>query len=472
MTPQPDGCRCTDDGLDFGLLGPMSVERRGVAYKTLWRQVPVVLLFGVSAHAAKNALAPAQPALSQMGMSPILYSIIAASPMLGSVVLPALWGSWYGKHEKLILVIVPFGEFVGQLVIVGGLACFNRDESSTAAKVLISFGFTLFSAFHAGAGVVQHTVLARILPYGLTTGFVAIIGCTHLTKALCNFTVPWMLDRGGLLGVQLMLLVPSFLSSVAGCLLAATTSGFAVPHVKSVSYDSILKAPLLDEVKQSSGSSQSSCSGNQRGFLNLRCMRGLRLIMLISLWRALVLGTMHAFGTVYNGLLVSYGLTPMAAGSLIGTSECIALCVLPIVGVVSDVIGSRGLIFVFSWLTLVAAVVLAFGQALPDWAWVGATFAIGLSGTVVPVLPLALVPANSERSLGRSYGVLETVGSAAQVLLILSLGFIKSAGGFPAVMFFVCTFLLLGAISSVLLVFVIKGMPEDLASPASPILPA
>lgn len=422
--------------------------------EALWRHIPLVLLFGVSAHAAKNALAPAQPALEDMGVSPVLYSILAISPMFGSVALPAVWGHWYSRHERSVLIAVPLGELLGQLVIAVGTVLLKRGDSSVATA-LLSFGVASFSFFHAGAGVVQHAVLARVLPYCLTTGFVAIIGCTHLVKAVCNFTMPWVLRHGGLLGVQWILLVPSVVSLYAGCRLAASAANFTVPHVSAAAFYTPAtpgqRVPLLD--------ASTPIESHRHGAEG--CLKGLHSIILLGVWRALILGTLHAFGTVYNGLLMSYcGLSQVAAGTLVGTNESIALCILPMVGIISDVVGRRALMCWLSWLTLGAVVVLAFAQDLPTTAWSGATFVIAVTGTVMPVLPLALVPANSERSLGTSYGALESLTGALQVFLTLAIGFIKADSGYPVLLAFVCTFLFVGAVASVCLLFIIKDVAD------------
>eukprot|EP00933_Yihiella_yeosuensis_P074401 TRINITY_DN8331_c0_g1_i1.p1 TRINITY_DN8331_c0_g1~~TRINITY_DN8331_c0_g1_i1.p1 ORF type:complete len:535 (+),score=45.60 TRINITY_DN8331_c0_g1_i1:74-1678(+) len=436
-------------------------------------QVLLVLLFGMSAHATKNALAPAQPALEQLGLSPLLYALVSASPVLGSICLPVAWGIAYNRYERLVLLIVPLGELIGHLVILTGLLFLNQETDSTGSVgyVLLIVGLLVFSIFHAGVGVVQHTVLSRVLPDGLTSGFVAIIAFTHLTTAACNFAVPTILERFGLTGLQLILLVPSLLSFIAGGLLARAATGFSVPHVltptaafvRSISQHS-LAVPLLEDsplpMRSGARASPRASQGEvQRDYKpSVLCIRGMGIIILLGLWRAIVLGILHAFRTVKNGLLCSYGMSKVSAGEVVGANQTLALLFLPLVAMLADFSGRRALLVLTSFMACCATMVLSNVSAMPflpkTASLVGALFLISLANLLVPALALSLVPGNSQRSLGRSYGMLEAIFGSAQFVFLMGIGYLRELGGFDYAMVLVQAALGVGVLVSIALAVV------------------
>eukprot|EP00435_Cladocopium_sp_Y103_P025886 s2344_g6.t1 len=140
------------------------------------RSVLLVLLIGLGSHSSKNALAPAAPLLEAQGMSPLLYSLVAASPQLGAIVAPMLWGMAYTWSHRLVQLLVPLGDFFGQLVLAVGIAMVDSKTSLVASQVTLTCGLVIFSVARAGVGVVQHAAMARLL-HGKS---VALVGCAGL----------------------------------------------------------------------------------------------------------------------------------------------------------------------------------------------------------------------------------------------------------------------------------------------------
>lgn len=411
----------------------------------------LVLLFGVSAHASKNAFAPAQPALERAGLSPTLYAVLAASPMLGALVLPTMWGILYKDREQFVLLAVPVGQFGGQLLVASGIYLLEKPGYTTLAEVLLFIGLMVFSAFHGGAHVVQCTVLARVLPINLTFGFALAVISTHLLVALCNFIVPVLLRMGGLMLVQVSLFIPSAVSIFAGIMLARVASDdqFAITH--SHTQSDLNENPLVP-IK---------CWPRWQ-----HCLSGMRIIWLLSIWKALIMGTTMAMRTIQNGLLVSYGFSAISAGRFIGTTQIASVVLMPVFFICTkDWTGRKFFVVVISVITWCSGVGIWYQAELPVLVWKGCFILLALSSTVVPVLGQALVPGQSKRSLGRSFGLLESLFSLIQMLTTVALGAIRQhGGGFEGALELSCFMLFAGVLTSIALAC---SMRADLYLPHS-----
>jgi len=306
------------------------------AWVSLACQMSLLLLFGMSAHAAKNSLAPAEPMLHTLGVSPVAYACVSAVPQIGCIVLPTLWGAAYRGHEKLVLSSVPCGMFLGQLLILCSFISLEQkslDDISESGipEMALCLGFVVFSVFHGGAHVVQCTVLTRVLPRGLTSGFVGTIAATHIIVAACNFTVPWAWDHGGIVGVQLLLLIPAVVSMLAGLVLAWLSVNFAVPHEPKCQQlpgglsDGLLNTTSVKEPpdleiptlwRRTGAQMQSLCLPPDANFLYW-----------LSLWKALEVGSLHSLRTIKNALVVGFGQTASEAGILLGAYQTIAILI-------------------------------------------------------------------------------------------------------------------------------------------------
>eukprot|EP00931_Biecheleriopsis_adriatica_P035897 TRINITY_DN20689_c0_g1_i1.p1 TRINITY_DN20689_c0_g1~~TRINITY_DN20689_c0_g1_i1.p1 ORF type:complete len:477 (-),score=53.96 TRINITY_DN20689_c0_g1_i1:198-1628(-) len=429
-------------------LGSHTTERPSL--RSLSLQVLLALVFGMSAHAAKNALAPAEPMLHRLGLSPVAYALLSAFPQFGCIVLPTLWGSAYRRREKCMLAIIPGGMLIGQVLILAGFALLERldraagETQHRAEMLLLFFGLLTFSIFHGGAHVVQCSVLTRILPFGLTSGFVGTIASTHLIVAACNFLIPAVWKHDGLLGVQVLLLVPAVLSFLAGLALAKISDDFSVPH-EVTRLPTGVSDGLLNEVFLNDSSPEVETPG-LLGKLSARTRAlcqpvDIKFVYLLSLWKALEVGSLHSLRTIKNALVVSLGETVGAAGILLGAFQSIGLLLLPLAGALFDCAGRRTLILSLSWSLAIASAFLSVGQCLPSVAWKACLLVVSVAEVLLPVIPLALVPGHCEPSVGTSYGLLESSFSLAQVLLTLATGFAREQGGLTeAMLLFTVTF--------------------------------
>jgi len=374
-----------------------------------------------------------------------------------------VWGCAHELYQASVLVAIPLGELTGQILVFFGLALATYYRPSWHEGFAIVAGLFVFSAFHGGVAVVQHTVLARVLPNGLTIAFVAVVIGTHISSALCNALVPSILDFGGLLWLQGSLLLPSLLVSVpAGCMLALQSrapNGFANRILDKSGLFSIEAGRWLTVDPRNGSFSESLLDrcASQDGCCDRTAFSEGR-VVLLSIWRALVLSLGHAFQSVMNALLVSIGLSETDAGMRIARSQTIALLLLPAVGLVAERWGCRRLLVLTSLFALAAVLALSYNALLTQAGIDAALLGWSLAQVVAPVLALALVPANSpRRRYSRSFGILEALGSLAQVVFLLLIGSLRQAGGFDSVLRLLC----LGIGCSVLLSLALLSVLDD-----------
>lgn len=327
--------------------------------------------------------------------------------------MPVVWGSWLAQRRNTMLVLIPLGVLLGQAFIAVGLILMKYDFPSEVYGLILAVGFVVFSLSRAGIGVAQHGALAEALPRAVTTGFVLIIACTHAIKAACQFLVPRVLAWGGLVALQLALLLPSAIPVLAGYFIASRTAllpvnmGFPmtwqvtpcepeIPRLKSVD---VLRSREIDYPT--------------------------RAIWLIGLWRAIVIGLLHSLESVMNAFLVDLGASRTAAGTILGTAQTIAFASLFFVAPLGDCIGRRVLLVMATLMTFSSALAFADGlNPLHDTVGSAAVLGLAFAGVIAPVLPLALVPANSN-SYSRDYGMLDSLFSIAQCLCMLVIGILR-----------------------------------------------
>eukprot|EP00931_Biecheleriopsis_adriatica_P046076 TRINITY_DN2643_c0_g1_i3.p1 TRINITY_DN2643_c0_g1~~TRINITY_DN2643_c0_g1_i3.p1 ORF type:complete len:442 (-),score=48.46 TRINITY_DN2643_c0_g1_i3:232-1557(-) len=406
--------------------------------------IPSILLLGLGSHASKNALAPVEPALRALGLSPIGYAFITAAPVLGAVVMPTIWGSWFARYERWVLVIVPSGVFLGQLCLSAGLLLCAYNSQAAFFGPLLALGFILFSLSHAGIGVVQHSALAQALPVGITTGFVAVTASTHATKAACQWIVPRIVDTEGLTGVQLALLIPSLLS--AGVSLAMVRKPASADAARETSETIGVHHPFNPLLPVSSS------------YWNIgKIDDGQCAVWCIGLWRAIVVGVIHSMESVMNAFLVEGGMSVDAAGSFMALLQGFAFAILFVVGPMADCIGRRMLLVVAGMLALLSSLILACGF-IPLQSTAGSIAMLGLSlaGSMAPVLSLALVAANT-RSPGRDFGMLDSLFSFAQCAATLCIGALRESGDFHDVLCCTTVCFAIAAIISIAVAQVAKG---------------
>jgi hypothetical protein len=336
------------------------------------------------------------------------------------------------------------------------MLCGEDGLANPMTKSILGLGLLILSSFRAGGEVVQHVTLARLMPRGLTRAFVGLVICTHFTLLICNWMVPKALIKhsgtsslAGLLHVQWMLMIPSAAGVVAAIWLVCKGIG------KSESNDD--QGPTIDDARwHRSVTAASLCSdgGKQKWVGRL----------LVS-WAAISVGSLHALASITNGLVVSFGASPITAGNVVAQSQALALILLPVVGFVGDFVGRRLLLVLTSALALGACLTLSAGTVvhLPVFAWKISLFSLGIAGVLAPVLSLALIPQNLPK-VAMAYGVVDTVKSLVQMLLMLVFGQLRERGGFSEAMGASCVPASVAMVLSVLLAFGIN----DVASSSPP----
>jgi len=327
---------------------------------------------------------------------------------------------------------------MGQVLITCGVATFTWGSGtlsgmSLLTEVILIAGLVTFSIFHGAVAVVQHTMLARVLSKDkLASGFMALVAGTHGITACCNSVVPRVLQHGGLEALQSVLLIPSIVVSVpAGCVLAwrAWNASKIIDQLPTYVTVQAVK-PLLEQPTEEETPVTRSYE-----------------LHLLSLWRALIMSLGHAFQSNLSKLLVVYGLTEEEAGIQVATGQMTGLVLLPVIAVSADLLSRRWMLVITAFFAFLAAVGLLFGGVLPRDALDLAVLVWSATQVAAPVLVLSLVPASSARRRGRagqhasvslSYGVLESVGSLAQVAFMLAVGVLREHCGFASVLHLLC----------------------------------
>eukprot|EP00928_Gymnodinium_smaydae_P025557 TRINITY_DN20310_c0_g1_i1.p1 TRINITY_DN20310_c0_g1~~TRINITY_DN20310_c0_g1_i1.p1 ORF type:complete len:466 (+),score=41.36 TRINITY_DN20310_c0_g1_i1:37-1434(+) len=421
-----------------------------VARSGAWWQLILVVLLGLGSHFSKNAFAPAEPILHRLGLSPTLYAIITAAPVVGACIFPPFWGMACQRYQRTVLVMVPCGILVGQSILYVGLSCFSMEEgeTNTMSEIILSVGLVTLSVFRAGGEVVQHTTLAGLLPQGLTRAFVALVVCTHLTVMMCNFVIPHEMAKGdgpgqmeGLLHVQFLLMLPSLAGVVAAVLLIIKCP---CETFQQAEIDQNKRLQMATSGRFDRRLSDMSLTSEER--------RPSWTGHLLIIWAALTVGFLHSLQSITNGLVVSFGATAVVAGNVVGQCQMIALFALPVAGFLGDFIGRRTLVALTSILAFVACITLAVETvvSLPALAWQGSLMALAVSGVLGPVLSLALIPQNVPK-VAMAYGMLDTLKSITQISLMLLFGYMREAQGWTQTAALACVPSAVAAVMAVVL---------------------
>jgi hypothetical protein len=441
-----------------------------------WHLVPLVLGLGLGGHASTQALSAAEPALYEWGMSPMVFSVIAISPHVASILMPTLWGDCFVRSSSLALVLAPALLLAGQLLICSALlehAEFKWHGSNVLRFGLLAVGFGLFSASRAGLAVVQFSALARLLRTSSLVGALCLVVITtHSIGASVQLLSPPLISLGGLLALQTALLVPAGLGTLSGLALACS-----------------LPPPPLDPPAPPSPASPPK----QQGAFAVRCTvcgkavrhqfpftvecdecqrvararwRARLAVLLLACWRALTLGPLHSFASLTNGFLVSHRLSARAAGALVAFNGSASLLVLIPLALASAAAGPRAahatlrMLAASTLLAVVCVAALALLHQGRDASWAEAppgesqTFAwwtarvsllgIAACSAAAPVLLHALVPLVAPAAVvARAYGVLESFYFVGLAGASLSMGAARQwAGGFHGVLYLLLVMLL------------------------------
>lgn len=406
-------------------------------WSAAWLQLFLVIIFGLGAHFSKNAFAPAEPFLHQLGISPMVYACISATPVLAGVLLPPFWGIACERRQCVTLLLVPSGILLGQALLFLSLCIYDGTRAGSdnlIAKTVMSLGILFLSAFRAGAEVVQHVTLASMLPRCLTRAFVGLVISTHICVVLCNYLVPkaFQYDSpgndavgslAGLLHVQLFLMIPSTTSVLAACMLVSISRHSRNGVGRGRDDEEHITGELVGTSIREDVS--------QRQFANASVKQKWIGRLLIT-WAALTVGFLHALATITNGLLVSFNVSAVTAGDVIGFSQTAAFMLLPVIGFSGDFVSHRMLVVLTSFLELGACLTLTgcmLIKHIPAIAWKLSVGSLATAGLVAPVVSLALIPQHLPK-VAIAYGVLDTLKSLTQMVFILLFGLLRESGGF------------------------------------------
>ena len=163
-----------DGGASDGTITEYGQFREATAHKPLtppapqpqtWWLVPFILLTAAGGHASGHALMPAAPAMEKAGMSAIQYSLLTLVPIAGEVVMPVLWGRFYGRRPRSALCIAPLGLLSGQLAAAAALTLRERAGGDFDARsiALVISGLSLYLLSKGGLTVMQHAAMALAL---------------------------------------------------------------------------------------------------------------------------------------------------------------------------------------------------------------------------------------------------------------------------------------------------------------------
>ena len=345
------------------------------------------------------------------------------------------------------------------------------------AAVLV-LGFLLISACKAGVVIAEFSTVGRMCGQSSALGFACVVLAKHALGVLMTWGVPLVLETtdGGIQGisrVQLVLLIPHALSMIAGIGLArmcpldsaeldgvpeANGGGGSGGAWESRAGDEagggagILRAPVtppgrnnfkncdfvaspaagsaLSRIGSLLGLSSQVDNANERkagGADSAAAAAAIFRVTMIGLWRALAVGTLHAYHSIRIKFMQSRGLQLTEAGTLFATYDGIGIALLPWIALLCRVTGLKPMLALVPLVSVVAmgGVALCAGDGTPVRA---SLLVLSVMEVFVPIIPLALLPANSGR-LGAAFGAIELMFITIQMLIAFLIGFARTAGG-------------------------------------------
>ena len=170
----------------------------------------------------------------------------------------------------------------------------------------------------------------------VVAGLCINVGTTHLIGAVVVFAVPHVLDYCGLIGLQFVLLTPSLLSVCGGIAL-----GFLLPQMPPPAPPSPAPRRRYNEPFTVECSSCGALIRVYRPFKDVQTCDKCRelaavhakqraAVLALGLWRAAIIGSLHAISTISVSLLTSHSLSLPAAGSLVALASAGSLLSLPL----------------------------------------------------------------------------------------------------------------------------------------------
>ena len=157
-------------------------------------------------------------------------------------------------------------------------------------------------------------------------------------------------------------------------------------------------------------------------------------VALIGLWRALAVGTLHAYHLIRIKFMQSRGMGLTAAGSLFAVNDGIGLALLPLTAMLCRrTAGLKWMLTMVPIATFGATLVLLcatldvpYMDGVPPRASI---LLLSITEAFVPIIPLALLPANAS-SLGTAFGAIEVVFIVTQMAINLLVGVARTISGY------------------------------------------
>lgn len=471
--------------VDYVEFQPLAVSRK--IHPVIACFLAIALGFG--SHASKEALAPAESSLSALGVGPIGYAALTVAPIALGLVSPVLWGRLWDYDNRLAFMMAPSGELLGAVLVAGGLRVHANGEGGGKAMVLanalLMFGFLCISASKAGVAIAEFSTVGRLSGRYSAVGFACVILAKHVMGILTSWGVPRVLattddEMLGLARVQLILLVPHVLSVLAGVTLAQSrlcdcdekaneaddeAAGLPPVHERPEVSPRKHMARSLEREEQGErsppvvpaspyvasalakllGLSQATLDVDAEG-VAASVASSWYVIALIGLWRALTVGTLHAYHSIRIKFMQSRGLPLTVAGSLFAASDGAGiLLLLPLIALLCRVTGLKPMLSITPLLAIAATLTL---QLMPgDGVDVRmAIFVLSVLEVLAPIIPLALLPANA-RKLGAAYGAIEVMFITIQMAIVCLLGVARTVSGYSGALG-----LIIGGFASVMII--------------------
>jgi hypothetical protein len=367
------------------------------------------------------------------------------------------------------------------------------DGSVYVAFACCGTGVLVGSACRAGITVAEFVAVGRASgSTGSEYGFTALVVAKHINGIVMAWGVPRIIGStdhtiNGLLRVQLVTLIPHSAALVAGLWMAArhfrrpwrtpSHPGLITPKSSAQlqrSSDYLLPASAVrPPTRPYKPSEQSPSWGDEievdatyevvssvktlveRGASGKRPPGGMTpsrsvlermsqllvprqqwvVIVLLGAWRALAIGTLHAYHAVRIALATSaHGERSVAtqeAGAFMAGADTFALVALVPLGLAVRYTGLRPMLLLAPLVGLATCLVLLqhkLADPPTDFTWVqkGAVLALSLLEFASPIIPLALVPAAAGDVLGAAYGTIEGMFACVQLFITLMLGVLRS----------------------------------------------
>ena len=152
-------------------------------------------------------------------------------------------------------------------------------------------------------------------------------------------------------------------------------------------------------------------------------------VFIIGLWRALAVGTLHAYHSIRIKFMQSRGLPLTEAGALFAEYDGIGIAMLPLIAILCRLVGLKPMLAIVPVVTIGATIALFYrGSEVLER---GALLLLSVMEVFVPIIPLAILPANASRGLGAAFGVVEVMFITIQTAVVFVLGIARTASGYP-----------------------------------------